>query len=77
DESCNYYCRNAADNGWDEGHLKDGEICNYHSVDDGVCKDGLCYLKSDQATPPRDERSSEEEPATTTKKPRKKKKSKN
>ncbi|CAN8015305.1 unnamed protein product [Ixodes persulcatus] len=78
DTSCNYFCRNAANNGWDEGHLEDGERCNYNGIDDGVCKDGLCYLRSDEASPPptRDETSSEDEPAPPTKKPKKKQKKK-
>uniref|UniRef100_A0A0K8RDE6 Putative basic tail protein n=1 Tax=Ixodes ricinus TaxID=34613 RepID=A0A0K8RDE6_IXORI len=28
DTNCNYFCRNQAGDGWDEGFLLDGETCN-------------------------------------------------
>uniref|UniRef100_A0A0K8RCG7 Putative basic tail protein n=1 Tax=Ixodes ricinus TaxID=34613 RepID=A0A0K8RCG7_IXORI len=43
DTNCNYYCRNQADNGWEEGFLLNGETCNYAAENDGVCSEGICY----------------------------------
>uniref|UniRef100_A0A147BWP4 Putative btsp n=1 Tax=Ixodes ricinus TaxID=34613 RepID=A0A147BWP4_IXORI len=46
DTNCNYYCRNAADDGWEEGFLSDGQTCNYETSNDGECRDGICYKAS-------------------------------
>ncbi|XP_040069916.1 uncharacterized protein LOC120842804 [Ixodes scapularis] len=43
DTNCNYYCRNQADDGWEEGFLLDGQMCNYAAENDGVCQEGICY----------------------------------
>uniref|UniRef100_V5HB37 Basic tail protein n=1 Tax=Ixodes ricinus TaxID=34613 RepID=V5HB37_IXORI len=81
DTNCNYYCRNKADNGWEQGFLLDGEKCSYAAENDGECREGICYKATvpsptDPSHPvDHSEEPSDEDPMTPQPPKKKKKKS--